>query len=365
MIISKLPQSSAKYLIRATLTAEGVVKKPDVIGAIFGQTEGLLGLDMDLRELQRTGRIGRIEVNVENNGSSKATITIPSSLDATETSLIAASLETIEKVGPCSAKVKVEGVNDKRFVKRKYILKRGKELLKNLLDSTPETKNILTDMKESVRGEEICEYKGLACGPDISGEKIILLEGRADVLNLLKHGIKNVLSVEGTTIPKEVMKHCKGKEVTAFLDGDRAGKLLLKKMMSKMDLDFVARAPEGKEVEELSKEQIFKCLRDTLPITEFESPPINNTTKKLYSSVIKKIGKGMGIFLDDDGKVLKKKKIEKLDEFPSAKTLIMDGKVDRKIVSKAKKAGIKDLVGKDKENFVVPAGMRVYVRKDL
>ena len=65
--MAKLAQNFAKYLIHARLQAKGIVEKPDVIGAIFGQTEGLLGADMDLRELQRTGRVGRIEVDVKNN----------------------------------------------------------------------------------------------------------------------------------------------------------------------------------------------------------------------------------------------------------------------------------------------------------
>ncbi|HNL87406.1 MAG TPA: DNA primase, partial [Methanoregulaceae archaeon] len=55
---------TTKYLIHLHLEAEGVVEKPDVVGAIFGQTEGLLGEDLDLRDLQRTGRVGRIDVQI-------------------------------------------------------------------------------------------------------------------------------------------------------------------------------------------------------------------------------------------------------------------------------------------------------------
>ena len=35
--------TSSKYLIRASIRANGVVNKSDVVGAVFGQTEGLLG----------------------------------------------------------------------------------------------------------------------------------------------------------------------------------------------------------------------------------------------------------------------------------------------------------------------------------
>jgi len=73
--------TTTKYLIHAQITANGIVEKPDVVGAVFGQTEGLLSNDLDLRELQRTGRIGRIQVNIHSNsGRAKGEIVIPSSV---------------------------------------------------------------------------------------------------------------------------------------------------------------------------------------------------------------------------------------------------------------------------------------------
>ena len=48
--------------MQANFEIEGVVEKPDVIGAVFGQTEGLFGPELELRELQKSGRIGRIEI---------------------------------------------------------------------------------------------------------------------------------------------------------------------------------------------------------------------------------------------------------------------------------------------------------------
>jgi len=61
-------------VIRAKIEIEGVVDKPDVVGAIFGQTEGLLGEDLDLRELQRTGRVGRIQIAVKSEGDRKSVV---------------------------------------------------------------------------------------------------------------------------------------------------------------------------------------------------------------------------------------------------------------------------------------------------
>ena len=113
IIMGKLAQATSKYTIVANFKADGIVEKPDVIGAVFGQTEGLLGPDMELRELQRTGRIGRIDVVIRSvNGKAEGTIYIPSSLDSSETALIAATMETIERIGPCNAKVIIEKIED-------------------------------------------------------------------------------------------------------------------------------------------------------------------------------------------------------------------------------------------------------------
>src|SRR3989338_2578638 len=269
--MAKLAQNFAKYLIHAKMQAKGLVEKPDVIGAVFGQTEGLLGSDLDLRELQRTGRIGRIEVDVKSNkGRAFADIVIPSSLDAAETSLIAASLETIEKVGPCDATIEVSNVEDVRSQKRKYVIDRAKAILAAMMEAgVPDSQTLSETIKESVRTAEITTYKGLSCGPDImTSDEIIIVEGRADVINLLKNGIRNVVASEGSKIPQEVSDLTKQKTTTAFLDGDRGGDLDLKKLLAVAEIDFITRAQFGKEVEELSRKEIFKALRDRVPINQ-------------------------------------------------------------------------------------------------
>ncbi len=268
--MAKLAQTSVKYLIKAKFKASGYVERPDVIGAIFGQTEGLLGPDLDLRELQRTGRMGRIEVDITyDKGKSEGTITIPTSLDVAETVLIAAALETIERIGPCNANIKVVYVEDLRTVKRKYIVDRAKELLQQLLAQLPEPSQITEDLMQSVRANEITEYRGLPAGPAVvESDKIIVVEGRADVINLLKHGIRNVIALEGTSVPQTIIDLSKEKEVTVLLDGDRGGDLILKELLQKADIDYVARAPRGKEVEELTRKELYKCLREAVPVEE-------------------------------------------------------------------------------------------------
>ncbi|RLI76870.1 DNA primase, partial [Archaeoglobales archaeon] len=224
----KAPSDTTKYLIYAEIIAEGVVERPDVVGAIFGQTEGLLGDELDLRELQKTGRIGRIEVKIESKGGrSYGEIKVPSSLDKIETAILAAALETIERVGPCAAKIRVIKIEDVRATKRKKIVERAKDVLRDLFEEPEiESEKIGDLVRQAARAEEIIEYgeEKLPAGPTVDeSDAIIVVEGRADVLNLLKTGIRNVIAVEGTNVPKTIIELSKKKTVTAFLDGDRGG----------------------------------------------------------------------------------------------------------------------------------------------
>ncbi len=279
---------TTKYIIHAELTANGYVEKHDIIGAIFGQTEGLLGSDLDLRDLQKSGRIGRIDVELNNsNGKSYAKIVLPSSLDKVETAILAATLETIDRVGPCLATVKVVNVEDIRIKKRQYITSRAKELLKSLVDSTIDTYEITEEIKEYVRTEEIIEYGDdkLPSGPNIdNSDAIIVVEGRADVINLLRCGIKNAIAVEGTSIPPIILELSKKKTTTIFTDGDRGGELILKEALQTCDIDYVARAPHGREVEELSKKEIIKCLRSKIPVEQYVQLNINRCANDIMAS---------------------------------------------------------------------------------
>lgn len=264
--MGKINPVSSKYIVHTSITIDGVVDKPDVIGAIFGQTEGLLGADLELRELQRSGKIGRIEVNLDTRGGkTKGEIILPSSMDKAETAIVGAALEIIQRIGPCNAKVRVENVEDVRVSKRQFVIERAKELLKTLTDSVlPNSQEITEEVAASVRVMEITEYgrDRLPAGPDVAdGSEIIVVEGRADVVNLLKNGFKNAIAINGTGIPATIIELCKQKTVTVFVDGDRGGSLIVQELLSVTDIDFVTRAPDGKELEELTKKEIHKCLR--------------------------------------------------------------------------------------------------------
>lgn len=269
--MAKISPVSVKYTIKARFSAEGVVEKPDVIGALFGQTEGLLGADLEMRELQKEGKIGRIEVNLETKeGKTEGEIEIPSSLDKAETTIIAAALETIERVGPTDAKIEILGIEDVRGGKREYILERAKKLLEQIEGKGPEIREMENSVRESSRTDRIQSYGkgGLPVG-DISGNDVIVVEGRADVVNLLRYRVNNVIGMNGVNLPEEVKDLSKEKEVTLFIDGDRGGKLIAKNVIDNARIAYVAVAPDGKEVEELSGKEILQCLRRKVSIEEF------------------------------------------------------------------------------------------------
>ena len=376
IIMAKLAQSTIKYLIEADFTANGVVEKPDVIGAIFGQTEGLLGQDLDLRELQRTGRIGRIEVTLKTNrGKTTGKILIPSSLDGSETSLIAAAIETIERIGPCDSYIKLKSVKDIRAVKRDYVVDRAKKILSKLLEEElPSTIELTEKIKESVRTGEITEYKGLPSGTDVSSsDEIIIVEGRADVLNLLKNGIKNAIAMGGTTIPKAIVELCKEKTSTVFLDGDRGGDLILKELLQLTAIDFITRAPEGKEVEELTKKEIFKALRNKTPIEQFlpeMKGELDKKMKKKISTILDKmIGTRAAYVFDEFMKLQGKIPLNQFNEdnkrLDQAKIVVLDGTINNEIVRIAEIHNISFLIANKAENDYKTKFLRVYTKKDL
>ncbi|WOX58255.1 DNA primase DnaG [Methanoculleus receptaculi] len=278
---------TTKYLIHLTLQIEGVVDKPDVVGAIFGQTEGLLGEDLDLRDLQRTGRVGRIDVQITTKrGETKGEILISSSLDRAETALLASSLETIDRVGPCTAHVMVDRIEDIRVTKRRRIVERAKEiLLENFDEGSINSDELLDEVREAIRMEKL-EYLGeerVHAGPHVmASDAIIIVEGRADVTNLLRHGIKNAVAVEGTNIPQIIIDLCTQKTATTLLDGDRGGDLILRELLQVAEIDFVAYCPRGKSVEEMSRKEIVKALRNKVPaVGLIEHIPLEEATERL------------------------------------------------------------------------------------
>jgi DNA primase len=266
---------TVKYVVRAKFNVEGVVEKPDVIGAVFGQTEGLFGTELDLRELQKSGRIGRIEIDLKSEkDKTDGSITIPTSLDRVSTAIIAASIESIDRIGPCQANVNLVKIEDVRESKRKAIIERAKEILHSWnLEKRPETEEIFREVSEILKATKVESFgpDKLPAGSEVgSSKEIFIVEGRADVIVMMKLGIQNVIALEGVKVPETIIRLSKEKECTAFLDGDHGGDLILKELMQVATIKYVARAPSGKEVEDLTAKEIEAALQKKRPIEEFK-----------------------------------------------------------------------------------------------
>jgi DNA primase len=404
--------ATTKYLIKATIKADGVIEKSDVVGAIFGQTEGLLGTELDLRELQRSARVGRIEVELESkNGKSTGTITLPTSLDKVETVILAAAFESIDRVGPCKATISSDEVEDVRVVRRKQVIERAKQLLNKVIENGKiEGASIADNVRQSVQIEEITNFGPDHCpsGPNIDkSDAIIIVEGRRDVLNLLKYGIKNVIAVGGTNIPKTVIELTKERISTAFVDGDRGGELILKELLQTADVDFVARAPQTREVEEIPQKLVMKSLKNKIPAEQYaemydikfgkdedkeesnfkqkneqkkkEVPKVSkqgteevkiDKTKHYFSILDEVSGSLKAVLLDKNDTEIKKIPVRELtDELKKSKnitTVVFDGIITQRLLDIANIKNITKIVGMKLGNVVKkPKSVKVLTRKDM
>ena len=327
--MAKISPVSIKYMIHANFSAEGALEKPDVIGAIFGQTEGLLGAELEMRELQKEGKIGRIEVDLHKEGKTTVgVVKIPTALDQSETTLIAAAIETIERIGPCDSQITVERIEDVRGSKRDYIIERAKKLMSEI-HGTTDSREISAEIKESAKIAGIREYgdNKLPCG-DISGKELIVVEGRADVVNLLRNGVNNVIGMNGTKLPDEIRELGKEKEITLFVDGDRGGKLIAQNVTENANVTYIATAPDGKEVEELTGKEILMNLRKKVPVKDFFSGfSERKREQKSYSQEEKHEKKPEEPFELTSERKEKLKKISKENE-GSGKAIILDSNLN-------------------------------------
>jgi len=349
---------TVKYVIRAKFEVEGVVEKPDVIGAVFGQTEGLFGSELDLRELQKSGRIGRIEIELQSKeDKTTGTINIPTSLDRVSTAIIAASIESINRVGPCEARVALEKLEDIRDSRRRVIIDRAKSILHewNII-SMPSTEDVFREVSETLKVPKVEKYgpDELSAGPNVdSAKEIIIVEGRADVINLLRCGIENVVALEGAKIPETIIKLSKQKEATALLDGDRGGDLILKELLQVTDVKYIARAPPGKEVEELPSREVFAALQNKVPIEEVRAKKVRERRKILVPKQIVEARKELEGTLEA---ILFNEKMEQIERLPvsglaerlqqaeGVDTVVFDGVITQRLVDIANEKNVKFLV---------------------
>ncbi len=381
-----MPDSGiVKYLVKLRFEVDGVVERADVIGAIFGQTEGLFGPEMNLNELQKSWKVGRIEINLESkNDKTKGDVLVPMSTDIGTSALIAAAVESVDKVGPCSSRFTLEAIEDVRASKRKQIVDRAKLIIRDWsTKSSSEGENVVKDVVESTKRARVVNYglENLPAGPGVyTADSVYLVEGRADVVLFLRAGIENVVALEGTSVPDSIIELSKKKKLTAILDGDRGGDLIEKELNQVVHVEKILRAPPGKEVEDLTPIEILQLLRserlEAAPRApaerererrEVPSEPIVDKTREIFPSLN---GTLEAILLDEAlsevGRFPISELVQKLDSANGARYLIFDGIITQRLVESASKVGVMGVIGhRTGELQNVPDGMRIGTFRDL
>lgn len=377
-----MPQAGiVKYHVKLSFDVDGLVERADIIGAIFGQTEGLLGPEMNLNELQRVSKVGRIEVNTAStSNTTKGDTLLPMSTDIDTCALIAAAIESIDKVGPFDCHFKLEGIDDVRASKKEDIVKRAKQIKQQWSTrSVSEGDTMLKDVHEGVTGKLTTYGKEkLPCSSGVFDSPwIILVEGRADVINLLRAGYDNALAIEGAKIDESIKEICDKKDkVVAFLDGDRAGGFILKELKSLVHIDVVHQAYEGLEVEELTPQQIDDILKHTAEdmLSETTKPTLHDADDKSLADLANKVYPDLNetleaIALDADQneifKVPISEVVDKLSSQSGIKYLVLDGIITQRLLEGAKQAGIDCLVGHRVAKLVNPNGITLKTFTEL
>ena len=389
-----MPDSGiVKYLVKLKFEVDGVVERADVIGAIFGQTEGLFGPEMNLNELQKSWKVGRIEINLESkNDKTKGEVIVPMSTDVSTAALIAAAVESVDKVGPCSARFMVGAIEDVRANKRKQIVDRAKLIMREWSSKTSsEGENVLKDVSESTKRAKVVSYgmENLPAGPGVfSADLVYIVEGRADVVLFLRAGIENVVALEGTSVPDSIIELGKKKKLIAVLDGDRGGELIEKELGQVVRVERVLHAPTGKEVEDLTPIDVINMLKpergepspgaqrreraqeraapQPAPSDEADEPVVAKT-RELYTSLN---GTLEAILLDQSlqeiGRFPISELVQKMEGSKGAEFLIFDGIVTQRLVESASKVGVKGIIGhRTGELGDVPDGVRIGTFRDI
>ncbi len=350
----------------------------------------MFGPELDLRELQKTGRIGRIEIDLHSkNDRTTGTITIPTSLDRVSTALIAASVESINRVGPCGARVLLEKIEDIREARRKIIIDRAKDILhKWNIESMPSVDEIYKEISETMKAGKVEKYgpEDLPAGPTLeSSKEIYVVEGRADIINLMRCGITNTVALEGAKVPESIKHLTKDKEATALLDGDRGGDLILKELLQVTNVKYVGRAPRGKEIEECNCKEIAEAIEQRVAVADLFKPkkverserPLERQ-ERLPEKVMEKpekprlqlpeqialaaktlVGSLEAVLLNEKLDQIERLPVsqlaEKLQQTTGVDTLVFDGIITQRIVDIASEKNIKRIVASRISEAVKPA----------
>jgi len=231
----------------------------------------------------------------------------------------------------------------------------------------PNVDEVYKQISNTVKLGKVEKYgpEHLPAGPELEKSKeIIVVEGRADIINLMRCGIQNTIALEGAKVPESIKKLTKEKEATALLDGDRGGDLILKELLQVTSIRYVGRAPRGKEIEECNCHEITNALEKRVPVKELHKQPKKERPKTEVPEEINQAAKVLqgtleAILLDAELKQNERLPVsqlaEKLQQIKGVDTVIFDGIITQRIVDVAGEKGIKRIVASRISEAVKPA----------
>jgi DNA primase len=261
----------------------------------------------------------------------------------------------------------LDKIEDIREARRKVIIDRAKEILhKWNIESMPNVDEVYKQISNTMKLGKVEKYgpDELPAGPALeSSKKIVVVEGRADIINLMRCGILNTVALEGAKIPESIKKLTKEKEATALLDGDRGGDLILKELLQVTSVRYVGRAPRGKEIEECNCKEIAEALDNRVAVSELykskrERPKvevpdeIGKTAKALQGTLEAVL---LNAKLEQTERLPVSQLAEKLQQAKGVDTVVFDGIITQRIVDVAGEKNIKRIVASRVSEAVKPA----------
>ena len=271
----------------------------------------------------------------------------------------------------------MEKIEDIREARRKIIIDRAKEILhKWTIESLPSVDEVYKEISDTMKVGKVEKYgpEDLPAGPGLDGAKeIIVVEGRADIINLMRCGLFNTVALEGAKVPESIKKLTKERNATALLDGDRGGDLIQKELLQVTNVKFIGRAPRGKEIEECNCKEILEAIENKVPISELTAKPqpqppqpkkaperIKIEVPEQISQAAKSLqGTLEAILLNDKLEQVERLPVsqlaEKLQQVTGVDTVVFDGIITQRIVDIAGEKNIRRIIASRISEAVKPA----------
>jgi DNA primase len=296
------------------------------------------------------------------NKKTVGAVTIPNNLDQPTAALLAATLESIERVGPYDSKFKLVEVEDVREERRKKVLERARDIMQRW--SASQRSEVIQMLNQVSEVSEVGKIVSLA--PDVEGgpeaeasDTLFIVEGRADLTALLKAGIKNVIATNGVNIPQYVVNLTSGKrEVTVLADGDRVGDMIVKELLRRgAKIDYVSKAPQGREVEDMKPIEILDLINRRVNVKTYLASGYAVSKQVVPERLLNKIRElrervketFTAILVDSEGEVIEEIPVnqlfDRLNELDNVEGIVFDGIVSQRLLDLASSKDVKIIVG--------------------